>query len=103
MNIRLLRVLGLIGVALIFLTGCHAEGDCSTGEGECTNPDAVEVEDPTCPSRKHVIKCAEQYLDTNRNGKLDRDELEGAINKLPWYSKGTFSESKFVPFRLIRC
>lgn len=89
MNTRFLRFLTVIGLALVVLTSCHAEGDCSGGNGECANPDAVEAEDPSCPSRKHVIKCAEQYLDTNRNGKLDRVELETAIDKLPWYGKGT--------------
>ena len=37
-----------------------------------------------CPDRSHIIKCAEAHLDTNKNGKLDREELEAAIDSLPW-------------------
>ena len=91
MNAQFLRFLTLLGVTLALLTSCRAEEDCTAGDGECANPDAVEAEDPNCPSRSHVIRCAEQYLDTNRNGKLDRVELESAIDQLPWYGKGTSS------------
>ena len=67
-----------------------AEEDCGTGE--CANPDMV-VEIPAagddgCPSRAHIIACAAKFLDTNSNRKLDRIELETAIDKLPWYSRG---------------
>lgn len=91
------------------------EKDCST-PGECANPDAVVTEeepakkeeeeptkkveekappaedpvaeDPSCPSRPHIIKCTAKYMDLNQNGKLDRDELEGAIDSLPWLARG---------------
>lgn len=46
------------------------------------------VVDPKCPDRAHIIKCAGEYLDTNKNGALDRDELENAIASLPWYARG---------------
>ena len=93
-----------------------ADESCASGEGECANPDviseeenpdvapeveapvATEVEvpddtpkaeeDPNCPSRDLIIRCAGKYLDTNKNGKLDRPELQGAIDSLPWYARG---------------
>jgi hypothetical protein len=45
-------------------------------------------EDPNCPSREYVIRCAGEYLDTNKNGKLDRNELQTVIDNLPWYARG---------------
>ncbi len=87
--------------------------DCNVENGECANPEAssnpaedevvVEAsevvestvaEDPHCPSREYVIKCAGIYLDTNQNGKLEREELQLAIDKLPWYSRGTSENLK---------
>lgn len=76
-----------------------------TTSGECVNPDhgvadvvVVEKEDvivtpptpedPKCPSRPHIIRCAAKYLDTNKNNKLDRLELETAIDNLPWLARG---------------
>jgi hypothetical protein len=47
----------------------------TTSEGE---------EDPACPSRPHVIRCAAKYLDTNQNGALEKSELETAMNTVPW-------------------
>ena len=63
---------------------------CSSGEGECANPDASESieEDPNCPSRELIIRCAGKHLDVNKNGKLDRVELQNAIDSLPWYARG---------------
>ncbi|CAJ1966690.1 unnamed protein product [Cylindrotheca closterium] len=101
--LRLNRFLSLIALLLLIAVSCHAEGDCANvnEEGLCANPDAAtdEVteeavateateEDPNCPSRAYVIRCAGKYLDTNQNGKLERAELETAINSLPWYSRG---------------
>ncbi|KAG7365292.1 EF hand domain containing protein [Nitzschia inconspicua] len=69
--------------------------DCGKDNGECINPDAaksadvlVAEEDPNCPSRDNIIRCAGKHLDTNQNGKLDRTELESAIASLPWYARG---------------
>lgn len=82
--------------------------DCNPENGECVNPEATSVlpevevkeateevppstpEDPHCPSREFVIRCAGIYLDKNQNGKLEREELQSAIDKLPWYSRGKF-------------
>ena len=55
-------------------------------EGECSS--SVLDEDPSCPSRDHIIRCAGEYMDTNKNKKLERSELEAAIDTLPWYGKG---------------
>ena len=41
----------------------------------------------TCPDRDHLMRCAAEYLDSNKNGKLDRSELQDAISGLPWYSR----------------
>jgi hypothetical protein len=49
---------------------------------------AGSCEDPSCPSRPHIIRCAAKYLDTNRNKKLERSELETAISELPWLARG---------------
>eukprot|EP00531_Pseudo-nitzschia_arenysensis_P019798 CAMPEP_0116134710 /NCGR_PEP_ID=MMETSP0329-20121206/10796_1 /TAXON_ID=697910 /ORGANISM="Pseudo-nitzschia arenysensis, Strain B593" /LENGTH=127 /DNA_ID=CAMNT_0003629449 /DNA_START=128 /DNA_END=511 /DNA_ORIENTATION=+ len=66
-----------------------AEESCASGEQECANPDMVaEEEDPNCPSRDLIIRCAGKHLDANQNGKLDRNELEDAMNSLPWYARG---------------
>lgn len=110
---RFFRVLLLVAFLTATLTEeAKIEPDCAT-PGECENPDTeavvtkdalvesavqatvgkgsvteVELDDPKCPSRPHIIRCAAINLDTNKNNKLERIELETAINALPWYSKG---------------
>jgi hypothetical protein len=92
----LLAVLGLClaPLALAQEETAAATADCNGEEqGECANPDvvteeAVVEEDPNCPSRESIIRCAGKHLDTNQNGKLDRPELESAIASLPWYARG---------------
>jgi hypothetical protein len=82
-------------VILLVATVSRAEGECSA-EGDCVNPEitsdatpeAAAEEDPSCPSRPYVIRCAGEYLDTNKNGKLERAELQTGIDKLPWYGRG---------------
>jgi len=77
---------------------CTAEEDCIAPPAEdeivvppVTDEEEVEEstttaaeEDPSCPSRPHVIRCAAKYLDTNQNGQLERSELETAMNAVPW-------------------
>jgi hypothetical protein len=69
--------------------------ECVVGDnGECldtessyddsTDPPLASVMDKGCPDRGHIIRCAGKYLDTNQNGKLDRSELDAAIERLPW-------------------
>ena len=89
--LRLHRFLSIIALLILVAVSCHAEGECANinEEGECLNPDApvtpevaeTTEEDPNCPSRALVIRCAGKYLDTNQNGKLERAELEAAINR----------------------
>jgi hypothetical protein len=55
---------------------------------------STPAEDPNCPSRAYVIRCAEQYLDTNKNGKLERQELQTAIDTLPWYARGERAQDR---------
>mmetsp|Transcript_8820 Transcript_8820/g.18925 ORF Transcript_8820/g.18925 Transcript_8820/m.18925 type:complete len:167 (+) Transcript_8820:22-522(+) len=51
----------------------------------CANPEATdEAEDPSCPSRPHVVRCAAKYLDKNQNGALERSELDSIMNEVPW-------------------
>jgi hypothetical protein len=75
------------------------DGTTATENGECANIGVADVvkedtatpptpEDPKCPSRPHIIRCAAKHLDTNKNNKLDRVELETAIDNLPWLARG---------------
>jgi hypothetical protein len=85
-----LFVVATLVVLLVSIPSVAFAEECSTTEqGECLNPDAVvQEEDPNCPSRDHIIRCAGKHLDSNQNGKLDRSELETAIGSLPWYARG---------------
>jgi hypothetical protein len=47
-----------------------------------------EEEDPKCPSRPHIIRCAAKYLDTNNNGALERTELDAAMAQVSWIVRG---------------
>jgi hypothetical protein len=80
-------------IALAEETAASTITNCGQVEGECLNPDATttlesDKDDPNCPSRASIIRCAGKHLDTNQNGKLDRTELESAIASLPWYARG---------------
>lgn len=55
-----------------------------TTEESTTETTSEGEEDPACPSRPHVIRCAAKYLDTNQNGALEKSELETAMNTVPW-------------------
>ena len=70
---------------------CTAEEDCIAPPEEEVIPPVVEEEtitteeeDPACPSRPHIIRCAAKYLDINQNNQLERQELETAMNSVPW-------------------
>jgi hypothetical protein len=90
-------------VPMATTTTTTAANECVVGDnGECLtttedNDDSTEtlaaaVIDKGCPDRGHIIRCAGKYLDTNQNGKLDRSELDAAIERLPWsvlYTVGT--------------
>jgi hypothetical protein len=87
------RFLRLFFLVLLVASVAGQDQECPNPE-ECANLDAVADdtdaadEDPSCPSRPHIIRCAGHYLDVNKNNKLERSELQDAIDKLPWYSRG---------------
>lgn len=72
----------------------EAEGDagkeCAADDSACIAPDApaAEEENPKCPSRPHVVRCAAKYLDANHNGALEREELESAMGDVSWIVRG---------------
>ena len=69
-----------------------AAADEAAAEASVADPDVeaapVEPEDPACPSRPHIIRCAAAHLDVNKNNKLERQELQDAIDSLPWLARG---------------
>lgn len=68
----------LLSTAIINTFAAAVEQTCTAGS----------CEDPSCPSRPHIIRCAAKYLDANKNQKLERSELETAISELPWLARG---------------
>lgn len=129
MSSRFYRFLAAMLLVFLIASGCNAEleeevktevdaaveADCNADEGECANPEAhleVDVpdlppEDPNCPSREYVIRCSSIHLDSNKNGKLERAELQSAIDSLPWFKRGSsptwwfFFRSLSVPCSLL--
>jgi len=75
----------------------------ASSEKEETPVQDDEEEDPNCPSRALIIRCAGKHLDTNQNGKLDRDELETAITALPWYARGILQILGSVDKMMTKC
>ena len=74
----------LKSILLLLLTiTAQATEECPADDPTCKAP-----EDPKCPSRPHIIRCAQAHLDTNKNDLLERSELENAIDSLPWYARG---------------
>jgi hypothetical protein len=81
---RFIRTLALLLACILVAPMVSAnEGECAV-EGECADPNAVVI-DPNCPDRDHVVRCAGKFLDKNQNGFLERSELQGVIDELPWY------------------
>jgi hypothetical protein len=81
---RFIRTLALLLAFILVVPMVSAEdGECAV-EGECADPNAVVI-DPNCPDRDHIVRCAGKYLDKNQNGFLERSELQGVIDELPWY------------------
>ena len=56
------------------------QDDMSAGADEAATEEAVPIAsgemDDKCPDRDHIVRCAGAYLDSNGNGKLDREELD---------------------------
>jgi len=91
---------------LIFVTSAPPviagkEDSCKNTDsnGQCTE----KKEDPKCPSRPHIVRCAAAYLDTNKNNKLEKEELENAIASLPWYARGILKIIGSVPKIMEKC
>jgi hypothetical protein len=81
---RFIRTLALLLAFILVVPMVSAEDRECAVEGECADPNAVVI-DPNCPDRDHVVRCAGKYLDKNQNGFLERSELQGVIDELPWY------------------
>jgi hypothetical protein len=81
--LALLFALALVVAPSMVDANDAGESECGV-EGECANPEATVAIDPNCPDRNHVVRCAGEYLDKNKNGLLERSELQGAIDALPW-------------------
>merc|ERR1719183_357854 len=65
---------------------------------------SLAADDDDCPiSRPEMIRCAAKHLDTNKNQKLDREELETAIDRLPWLSKGVLKIIGSVDMIMSKC
>ena len=100
------RIFPLTVLFLLLIVSCYAEGECDASADQCANPETVsepEGEDPNCPSRPYVIRCAAEYLDTNKNGKLERGELQSAIDSLPWFSRGVIQILGSVDKMMKKC
>ena len=69
---------------------------------ECTDAETSAI-DPTCPDRDHLMRCAAHHLDTNKNGMLDRDELQTAIDRLPWLARGVLQILGSVDKMMKKC
>ena len=91
----------------------EAAEKCDGAEETCANPDAPaaadeesedkEPEDPACPSRPHIIRCAAAHLDVNKNNKLEREELQGAIDSLPFLARGVLKIIGSVDKIMAKC
>jgi hypothetical protein len=97
----LLRIFIYISLILSASINALEKQECEVGsDGSCivveeaTIPSTLESNENTaepnltidknCPDRGHIIRCTGEYLDLNKNGKLDRVELDSAIKSLPW-------------------
>lgn len=75
-------------------------------DGDCAPRPAAggeDEEDPKCPSRPHVIRCAAAHLDTNRNGALEREELDDAIGGVSWILRGLLNVIGSVDAIMKKC
>merc|ERR1712232_454463 len=64
---------------------------------------ATEEEDPSCPSRPHIIRCAQKYLDINQNNQLEKSELETAMNSVPWILRSLLKIIGSVDSIMVKC
>lgn len=66
----------------------NVESTTESATETTTTTDEVSEDDPNCPPRPHVIRCAAKYLDTNHNGRLEKEELESAMGGVSWLLRG---------------
>jgi hypothetical protein len=87
------QIMQFLAAALVTVAVASAQEqqECVVGgNGECVNTVQATsggeeiIFDENCPDRGHIIRRAGVYLDSNKNGKLDRAELDDAIASLPW-------------------
>ena len=95
-------------VATETVEAVEAAEKCDDAEETCANPDATaaaeeEPENPACPSRPHIIRCAAAHLDVNENNKLEREELQGAIDSLPFLARGVLKIIGSVDKIMAKC
>jgi len=69
---------------------------------ECADEGKPAI-DPSCPDRDHLMRCAAVHLDGNDNGKLDREELQGAIDGLNWLARGVLQILGSVDKMMQKC
>jgi len=79
------------------------EDDDDDEEDSATTTPTNEPDDPKCPDRDHLIRCAAKYLDQNGNGMLDRNELDDAVASLPWYARGLLNILGSVDKMMKKC
>jgi hypothetical protein len=102
-SFRLYKTLLIASLCLVLLLAADAQ-ECSNPEvcvstdGKIGDQSSSKVaEDPKCPSRGQIIRCAGTHLDLDKNGKLERAELQQAIDQLPWYVALAFNVSSPGP------
>ena len=95
MKLSIHSILLLIALIFVSTSASETEKECAT-DGTC-------FEDPSCPSRPHIVKCAAKYLDTNQNDKLEREELEVAIAALPFLARGVLKIIGSVDKIMAKC
>lgn len=74
-----------------------------TVAAEPVPPSEGTTNDPQCPDRDHLMRCAGEHLDTNKNGLLERAELQSAIDKLPFWARGILSILGSVDKMMKKC
>lgn len=112
---RLVFIVTLVLFAAVSMANEDSQVECVVGDdGECIasnddeGPEDTEAAssegatvDNGCPDRGHIIRCTGEYLDLNKNGKLDRIELDAAIGSLPWCVREFLAEQRARPIILI--
>ena len=75
-------------IAAVEETAAAVEEPIAAAEEPIAAAEESIIEDPKCPSRPHVVRCAAKYLDTDQNGALEREELDSAMKGVSWIVRG---------------